>query len=162
MNCSKHPDKEAVGVCVYCGKFFCSDCLIEVKGKMYCRDCVSKAFDEVKEKDKPNNPIVFMNAGGASSSSASSSASTSSSGGTGNGYINHVIPLKSKMVAGLLGIFLGGFGLHKFYLEKAGQGVLYLLFCWTFIPSIIGLIEGISYLVMSDYEFGIKYGGRPI
>jgi len=35
MVCSKHAEKEATGTCVYCGKFFCEDCLVEVKGKMY-------------------------------------------------------------------------------------------------------------------------------
>ena len=64
---------------------------------------------------------------------------------------------KSKMAAGLFGILLGGLGVHKFYLGKVGQGVLYLLFCWTFIPAIIGLIEGIIYLTMSDDAFAQKY-----
>src|SRR5208283_3486523 len=58
---------------------------------------------------------------------------------------NHppAIPAKSRSIAILLAIFLGGFGIHKFYLNKPGQGVLYLLFCWTFIPAIAGLIEAI-------------------
>ncbi len=64
---------------------------------------------------------------------------------------------KSKVVAGLLGIFLGGLGIHKFYLGKTGQGILYLLFCWTGIPGIIGFIEGIIYLVSSDEKFYTKY-----
>lgn len=64
----------------------------------------------------------------------------------------------NKLTAGLLGILLGGFGAHKFYLGQTGKGILYLLFCWTFIPSIIGLIEGIQYLSMSDSSFNVKYG----
>jgi len=64
---------------------------------------------------------------------------------------------RSKVVAGILAIFLGGFGIHKFYLGRGGQGVLYLLFCWTFIPAIIALIEGIVYFAMSDEEFKRKY-----
>jgi hypothetical protein len=65
---------------------------------------------------------------------------------------------KNKLVAALLAIFLGGFGIHKFYLGKIGQGVLYLLFCWTFIPALIGFIEGIIYLATSDQDFERKYG----
>jgi TM2 domain-containing membrane protein YozV len=65
---------------------------------------------------------------------------------------------KSKIVAGLLGIFLGGFGLHKFYLGNIGMGILYLCFCWTFIPAIVGFIEGIIYLTMTDAAFKAKYG----
>jgi TM2 domain-containing membrane protein YozV len=41
----------------------------------------------------------------------------------------------------VLALFLGGFGAHHFYLGKAGLGVLYVLFCWTFIPAIIALFE---------------------
>jgi len=65
---------------------------------------------------------------------------------------------KNKIVAGVLALFLGGIGIHKFYLGKSEQGVLYLVFCWTFIPGIIALIEGIIYLAMSDEEFERKYG----
>jgi len=49
---------------------------------------------------------------------------------------------KKSVGAGvLLALFLGGFGFHKFYLGQPGLGVLYLLFCWTFIPSIISVVE---------------------
>lgn len=65
--------------------------------------------------------------------------------------------MKSKVVAGVLAILLGALGVHKFYLGKIGQGIVYLLFCWTGIPGIIGLIEGIIYLVKSDEEFNLLY-----
>ena len=65
---------------------------------------------------------------------------------------------KNKVVAGLLGIFLGGFGAHKFYLGKVGMGFLYLVFTWTGIPWIIGFIEGIMYLSMKEEKFAEKYG----
>lgn len=38
------------------------------------------------------------------------------------------LPVRNKFVAALLAIFLGGLGVHKFYLNKPGMGVLYLLF----------------------------------
>lgn len=65
---------------------------------------------------------------------------------------------KSKSTAGILAILLGGFGIHKFYLGKSGMGILYLLFCWTYIPAIIGFIEGIGYFCQSDVDFARKYG----
>ncbi|MEO0639466.1 MAG: TM2 domain-containing protein, partial [Bacteroidota bacterium] len=34
--------------------------------------------------------------------------------------------MKSKTTAYLLWFFLGGLGIHKFYLGKAGAGILYL------------------------------------
>jgi TM2 domain-containing membrane protein YozV len=67
-------------------------------------------------------------------------------------------PPKSRVTAGVLGLLLGGLGIHKFYLGNAGLGILYLLFFWTFIPAIIGFIEGIIYLVQSDEEFSVKQG----
>lgn len=63
----------------------------------------------------------------------------------------------NKYVAAILAILLGGFGAHKFYLGQIGTGIIYLLFCWTFIPALIGLIEGILYLAMSDTAFAQKY-----
>lgn len=65
---------------------------------------------------------------------------------------------RSKLAAALFALFLGGFGVHKFYLGRVGQGILYLVFVWTFIPTLIGFIEGILYLVMDDAEFAAKYG----
>ncbi|WP_434778156.1 TM2 domain-containing protein [Neisseria sp. Ec49-e6-T10] len=65
---------------------------------------------------------------------------------------------KNKLAAALLAFFLGSFGLHKFYLGKPIQGLLYLLFCWTFIPGVISFIESIIYLCTSDENFAKKYG----
>lgn len=63
----------------------------------------------------------------------------------------------SKIVAALLAFFLGGIGAHKFYLGKIGQGIAYLLFCWTLIPGIIAFIEFFIYLSMSEENFRNKY-----
>lgn len=65
---------------------------------------------------------------------------------------------KSRITAGILGILLGGIGVHKFYLNKVGLGVLYILFCWTFVPSVIALIEGIIYLTQDDATFSRNQG----
>lgn len=65
---------------------------------------------------------------------------------------------KNKIVAGLLALFLGWIGVHKFYLGKGVQGFLYLVFFWTFIPAILGFIEGLNYLIMSEETFAKRYG----
>ncbi|MBE5891603.1 MAG: TM2 domain-containing protein [Lachnospiraceae bacterium] len=70
--------------------------------------------------------------------------------------INPAWPIKSKIAAGILGIFLGGIGIHKFYLGQIGKGILYLCFCWTGIPALVGFIEGIIYLCSSDENFQLK------
>ena len=64
---------------------------------------------------------------------------------------------KSRVTAGVLAILLGGLGVHKFYLGKAGIACLYILFCWSFIPAIIGIVEGILYLTMDDESFKAKF-----
>jgi len=65
---------------------------------------------------------------------------------------------KSRIPAALFAFFLGGFGGHKFYLGQIGLGILYLVFCWTFIPAIVAFIEFILFLAMSDEKFNQKYG----
>lgn len=69
-------------------------------------------------------------------------------------------PVKSKIVAGVLAILLGGLGIQYFYLGKIGKGVLCILFCWTYIPSIIGLVMGIIYLCSNDENFQLKHHVR--
>lgn len=65
---------------------------------------------------------------------------------------------RSRVAAALFAILLGTFGIHKFYLGRVGQGILYILFFWTGIPTIVGFIEGLIYLTMSDADFAKKYG----
>ncbi len=48
---------------------------------------------------------------------------------------------KSDVVAILLAFFLGSFGAHRFYLGENGWGILYVLFCWTFIPHLISFVK---------------------
>lgn len=68
-----------------------------------------------------------------------------------------------KLAAGLLGIFLGAFGIHKFILGYTTSGVIMLavtvLTCGFagFVMGIIGLVEGILYLAKSDQEFRETY-----
>ena len=72
-------------------------------------------------------------------------------------------PTKDKLVAGLLAIFLGTLGIHKFYLCYTKSGVIMLLVSLlTFgvgatVMAVIALIEGILYLTKSDAEFYQTY-----
>ena len=58
---------------------------------------------------------------------------------------------KSKMAAGLLGIFLGGWGIHNFYLGYTGKGIaqIFVTLFTCGIGAIWGLIEGIMILTGS-------------
>jgi len=65
----------------------------------------------------------------------------------------------NKIPAGVCGIILGGFGVHKFILGYTGSGIIMLLVsvlsCGALYPlmHLIGLIEGIIYLAKPDDEF---------
>lgn len=67
------------------------------------------------------------------------------------------IGTKSRTTAIILAILLGGIGGHKFYLGQTGLGLVYLLFCATFIPAIVAIFDAISYANMDDYSFSQKY-----
>lgn len=56
-------------------------------------------------------------------------------------YVANNTKAVNKVIYCILAAFLGGIGVHKFYAGKIGSGILYLIFCWTFIPSIIAFIE---------------------
>lgn len=51
-----------------------------------------------------------------------------------------------QTTAALLNILLGDFGVGHFYTGQTLRGVLDLVFCWTGIPAIIGIVEGIIWL----------------
>ncbi len=55
---------------------------------------------------------------------------------------------KSKLTAGLLGIFLGGIGIHNFYLGNSGKGAIQIIVSLVTcgMGSIWGFIEGILIL----------------
>ncbi len=63
-------------------------------------------------------------------------------------------PVESKRIlAGVLAIVLGGFGVHKFVLGQTTAGIIMLLLGCTGISTVIGWIEGIIYLTKTDAEF---------
>jgi TM2 domain-containing membrane protein YozV len=73
---------------------------------------------------------------------------------------------KSRMVAALLALFLGGLGIHKFYLGKKNAGLIMLLvsifgailfFIPTIVIGIIAFIEFIIYIMASDEDFEGRY-----
>ena len=78
-----------------------------------------------------------------------------------------------KILAGILAIVLGGFGIHKFILGYTKEGIIMLvatvilgvITCGIagWVVWVIGLIEGIIYLTKSDEEFYNTYqvGKKP-
>jgi TM2 domain-containing membrane protein YozV len=68
-----------------------------------------------------------------------------------------------KIVAGIVAILLGAFGIHKFLLGYTTEGIIMLAITivscglLAIVPSVVGIIEGIMYLTKSDEEFVRTY-----
>lgn len=64
-----------------------------------------------------------------------------------------------RVVAAILAIFLGDFGIHHFYTGDTKHGIWHLVFFWTGIPGLIGFIEGIIWLVDEGSYPKALFGG---
>ena len=69
---------------------------------------------------------------------------------------------KSRSISIGLALVLGGIGAHKFYLDKPGLGILYLMFAWTGIPPIIGIFEAVKYIKLEEDEFQERFLRRDL
>lgn len=134
MNCTNHPEVEAQGMCTYCGKPFCKECLVEVKGRMYCKEDLGNVLDEAKQSAAAATPTINI-------TNTNDSVNTNVNGGFIAG------PRKSRTVALILCIvgFFGFAGLHRMYVGKVGSGVLHFLtYGLCAIGTIIDLISILS------------------
>ncbi|HEY8187354.1 MAG TPA: NINE protein [Pyrinomonadaceae bacterium] len=68
-----------------------------------------------------------------------------------------------KIVSGIVAILLGAFGIHKFILGYNTEGIIMLVITvvtcgiFSFVPAVIGIVEGIIYLTKTDEEFVRTY-----
>lgn len=73
--------------------------------------------------------------------------------------------MKNKYVAAVLAFVLGSIGVHKFYLRDPGAGIFYIMLMVMtsrFMPisAILGIIDGMRYLMMSPEDFDKKFNGN--
>ena len=59
---------------------------------------------------------------------------------------------KNRTIAGVLAFFLGTVGIHQFYMGNVKKGLIYLLFFWTGIPTILGIMDGAVYLTEDEED----------
>ncbi|MBR5415256.1 MAG: NINE protein [Thermoguttaceae bacterium] len=139
------------GYCSNCGEIVslravaCLKCGADPrKHKNYCRKCGDKLNPE---------QVVCLSCG---ASVIGSSEERSGGRRTSTRRKN-----KSKVTAGLLALFFGPLGIHKFYLGKSGMGVLYLILTLlvfgAIITSILSLIDAIVLFCMDDDVFDDTY-----
>ena len=67
---------------------------------------------------------------------------------------------KTKTATIILALFLGSFGVHRFYLGQNIKGLFYIFFCWTLIPTFISFIDVLCFSFMSESSFNEKYNMR--
>lgn len=128
-------------------------------------DNSEEAFDKTNE-----NSNDFANNAKKTANEFTQGAKEAFSGGATGGD-------NKKLLAGLLAIFLGSLGIHKFILGYQKEGIIllvttvvgYATMCfvigWFLVMAawIVGLIEGIIYLTKTDEEFYNTYqvGTKP-
>lgn len=119
MKCTNHPEREADGMCTYCGKPFCSECLVEVKGRMYCKNDLGNVIDEAKQQGAAAAPTINI---------TNSNDSVNTNSNINAGFATPV-GRKSKTTALILCClgFVGLAGIHRMYVGKVGTGVLWFL-----------------------------------
>ena len=126
---------------------FCKQCGKPIDdGQELCEDCKVKFNQENTQQNNLNQNYNNTNY-------------------NSNSNYNQNPQAKSKVAAGLLGIFLGSFGVHNFYLGYTGKAIAQLLITLltcgfgAFISSIWGLIEGILILTGS---INVDANGVPL
>lgn len=65
--------------------------------------------------------------------------------------------MKDKNVAGILALFFGAFGVHRFYLGQVGLGITYAILAMTGISFFLGMIDALTFFSMDKEKFDLKY-----
>ena len=68
--------------------------------------------------------------------------------------------MRNRNAAAILAIILGWAGVHRFYLGQYGLGILYMLLTFTGISFLLGIIDAVVFLRMSDEKFDRKYNSK--
>ena len=64
----------------------------------------------------------------------------------------------NKVIYLLITFFLGGIGIHKFYIKKNTAGILCFLFCWTGIPTLLAIYDlVVAFLKKEDADGNITF-----
>ena len=121
---------------------FCSNCGTQcATNQAVCLNCGTALGNAVNEQVVIAQPTVVQ-----------------PTGGMNHAYVQGNY---NKTTAAILAFLIGGLGAHKFYHGSFGWGILYIVFCPTFIPAIVSLIEAIMYLAMPQGEYDSRYNLTP-
>lgn len=118
---------------------YCPNCGNEVpEGAQFCNKCGAAMNNAQQFNNQNMNQNGNMNQPGPTPVMMQNSQQQGPTG----------VEQKSKMAAGLLGIFLGGWGIHNFYLGYTNKAIIQIVvtLCTCGVGSLWGLIEGIMIL----------------
>lgn len=142
---------ENCGMVVSDNSNFCPNCGVKVKNPILkCKNCGTavKEYDTVCDKCGQVIEREKYEQREGSTAAGESPVSMSANGSNTSQNINSNKKQKSKVVAGILGVLVGPFGVHRFYLGYIGIGIIQLIltFLTCGISSLWGFIEGILIL----------------
>lgn len=137
--------------CPECGKQYSTQ---DKVNRVKCPYCGAETNVSYSQQDQPNFQEQWKQFGDQASAAMDDVFSNGPSG-------------KSRGVAGLLALFLGGLGLHYFYMNKTNAGVLFLLAtllsCGVLgiVTQIISIIQAVLFFTSSQQEFEQKWVYSP-
>lgn len=152
MYCKNCGEKlnEGVNFCFNCGfkagegQGYCNNCGVKVNGAT-CGNC-GNVIESYKEEDNSSNSFTSSQGYSNNENNYSNNNQSYNNQNYGSNYVTR--KQKSKIAAGILGILVGGLGIHRFYLGYVGIGILQIvvtiLTCGA--GSLWGFIEGILIL----------------
>ena len=71
-------------------------------------------------------------------------------------------PRRSRVAMALLAFFFGTFGVQQFYIGRIARGIFSILFCWTGVPTVAGIIEAMIIFFEDKSEFEFRYKVKAI
>lgn len=127
---------------------YCKNCGKQIGIGEVCKDCEAILGTTVVSNGETFNVVKEVN----NNPNYNTQNNYSNSNNYQNPYVEGNMSSKSKIAAGLFGIFFGAFGVHNFYLGYTGKAIAQLLItilsCGAlgFASALWGLIEGILIL----------------
>ena len=145
MKCAYHPDIDAAGVCVRCGRMLCKDCAMVLANKVYCQPCADQVFTGRSPTGPAKNHSGLLTAGGVL------------------GIIGGVFGLLNVLVIVFYGVMMASLFSADEEFEDSSDGIWIMLVIFGAMGivltalSVMAIVGGIS--ALKRRRFGLALGG---